>query len=57
MPACLCVCRRSASQKNRELEKFKSVLDYKIKKLCRQMEPRENELKRMKGQIEKGLCM
>ena len=40
-------------KKNQELEKFKFVLDYKIKELRRQMEPRENEIKRMKEQIRK----
>lgn len=40
-------------KKNQELEKFKFVLDYKIKELRRQMEPRENEIKRMKEQIKK----
>ena len=40
-------------KKNQELEKFKFVLDYKIKELRKQMEPRENELKRMKEQIQK----
>lgn len=40
-------------KKNQELEKFKFVLDYKIKELRKQMEPRENEIKRMKDQIEK----
>lgn len=41
-------------KKNQELEKFKFVLDYKIKELRRQMEPRENEIKRMKEQIRKA---
>jgi len=40
-------------KKNQELEKFKFVLDYKIKELKRQMEPRENEIKEMKEQIRK----
>ena len=40
-------------KKNQELEKFKFVLDYKMKELRRQMEPRENEIKRMKEQIRK----
>ena len=40
-------------KKNQELEKFKFVLDYKIKELRKQMEPRENEIKRMKEQIQK----
>ena len=37
--------------KNQELEKFKFVLDYKIKELRRQMEPRENEIKLKTEQI------
>lgn len=40
-------------KKNQELEKFKFVLDYKIKELRRQMEPKENEIKAMKEQISK----
>ena len=40
-------------KKNQELEKFKFVLDYKIKELRRQMEPKENEIKAMKEQIQK----
>ncbi|RHZ25586.1 hypothetical protein DYB31_010496, partial [Aphanomyces astaci] len=39
-------------KKNQELEKFKFVLDYKIKELKRQIEPRENEIADMKLQIE-----
>ncbi|XP_069083885.1 cilia- and flagella-associated protein 57 [Pleurodeles waltl] len=38
-------------KKNQELEKFKFVLDYKIKELKKQIEPRENEIKVMKEQI------
>ena len=38
-------------RKNQELEKFKFVLDYKIKELRRQMEPRENEIKLKTEQI------
>uniref|UniRef100_A0A4W4FFW9 EML-like second beta-propeller domain-containing protein n=1 Tax=Electrophorus electricus TaxID=8005 RepID=A0A4W4FFW9_ELEEL len=38
--------------KNQELEKFKFVLDYKIKDLKTQIEPRENEIKEMKEQIQ-----
>lgn len=38
-------------KKNQELEKFKFVLDYKIKELKRQIEPRENEISDMKDQI------
>lgn len=40
-------------QKNQELEKFKFVLDYKIKELKKQIEPREHEIKVMKEQIQK----
>lgn len=39
-------------KKNQELEKFKFVLDYKIKELKRQIEPREKEIADMKKQIE-----
>ena len=38
-------------KKNQELEKFKFVLDYKIRELKRQIEPRENEIANMKQQI------
>ena len=38
-------------KKNQELEKFKFVLDYKIKELKRQIVPRENEIADMKSQI------
>jgi len=38
-------------RKNQELEKFKFVLDYKIKDLKQQIEPRENEIYEMKEQI------
>jgi hypothetical protein len=38
-------------KKNQELEKFKFVLDYKIKELKRQIEPRETEIAAMKEQI------
>ena len=38
-------------KKNQELEKFKFVLDYRIKELKRQIEPRENEITDMKEQI------
>jgi cilia- and flagella-associated protein 57 len=41
-------------KKNQELEKFKFVLDYKIKELKRQIEPRETEISAMKDQIK--LC-
>ena len=36
---------------NQELEKFKFVLDYQIKELKRQIEPRENEIADMKEQV------
>jgi len=39
-------------RKNQELEKFKFVLDYKIKELKRQIEPREAELVHLKSQIQ-----
>ena len=38
-------------KKNQELEKFKFVLDYKIKELKKQIEPREIEIGNMKEQI------
>lgn len=38
-------------RKNQELEKFKFVLDYKIKELKKQIEPREAEIKANKAQI------
>lgn len=40
-------------KKNQELEKFKFVLDYKIRELKKQIEPRENDIKQMKVQITK----
>uniref|UniRef100_A0A3Q0KGU0 WD-repeat protein, putative n=1 Tax=Schistosoma mansoni TaxID=6183 RepID=A0A3Q0KGU0_SCHMA len=39
-------------KKNQELEKFKYVLDYKIKELKQQIEPRENDIKNYKEQIQ-----
>ncbi|KAL2097767.1 hypothetical protein ACEWY4_006974 [Coilia grayii] len=39
-------------KKNQELEKFKYVLDYKIKELRKQIEPRENDIQEMKQQIQ-----
>ena len=42
-------------KKNQELEKFKFVLDYKIQELKKQIEPRENDIKAMKDQIQ-GVC-
>eukprot|EP00898_Chlorokybus_atmophyticus_P003830 jgi/Chlat1/4448/Chrsp29S00328 len=38
-------------KKNQELEKFKFVLDYKIKELKRQIEPREAEIADMRARI------
>ncbi|KAJ3293662.1 Cilia- and flagella-associated protein 57 [Borealophlyctis nickersoniae] len=38
-------------KKNQELEKFKFVLDYKIKELKRQIEPREQDIQGMTYQI------
>ena len=38
-------------KKNQELEKFKFVLDYKIKELKKQIEPRETEIKAKEDQI------
>ncbi|KAG5189827.1 hypothetical protein JKP88DRAFT_176569, partial [Tribonema minus] len=39
-------------RKGQELEKFKFVLDYKIKELRRQIEPREGEIADMRSQME-----
>merc|ERR1712065_89325 len=39
-------------KKNQELEKFRFVLDYKIKELKMQIVPREEEIKDMRKQIE-----
>merc|ERR1712003_564938 len=39
-------------KQNQELEKFKFVLDYKIRELKKQIEPRENDIKAMKDQIQ-----
>ncbi|XP_011935790.1 PREDICTED: cilia- and flagella-associated protein 57 [Cercocebus atys] len=41
-------------KKNQELGKFKFVLDYKIKELKKQIEPRENEIRVMKEQIQEN---
>jgi len=38
-------------KKNQELEKFKFVLDYRIKELKKQIEPREREITEMKDHI------
>lgn len=43
-------------KKNQELEKFKFVLDYKIKELKLQIEPRENVISGLKNQIEEMDC-
>lgn len=40
-------------KKNQELEKFKFVLDYKIKELKKQIEPKEEEIANMKTTIKK----
>ena len=40
-------------KKNQELEKFKFVLDYKIKELKKQIEPREQDIMDMKEQIQR----
>ena len=40
-------------RKNQELEKFKYVLDYKIKELRKDIEPREDEIQKMKEQTGK----
>ncbi|KAL3318606.1 Cilia- and flagella-associated protein 57 [Cichlidogyrus casuarinus] len=39
-------------KKNQELEKFKFVLDYKIKELKKQIEPREQDIKNYRDQIQ-----
>lgn len=39
-------------KKNQELEKFRFVLDYKIKELKLQIAPRENDIATMRKQIE-----
>ncbi|XP_063283718.1 cilia- and flagella-associated protein 57-like [Pelobates fuscus] len=39
-------------KKNQELEKFKFVLDYKIKELKKQIDPRGDEIQEMKEQIQ-----
>lgn len=38
-------------KKNQELEKFKFVLDYKIKELKRQLNPRGEEIRELKKQV------
>uniref|UniRef100_T1J5P9 WD repeat-containing protein 55 homolog n=1 Tax=Strigamia maritima TaxID=126957 RepID=T1J5P9_STRMM len=38
-------------KKNQELEKFKFVLDYKIKELKKQLEPKDNDIREMKEQV------
>lgn len=42
--------------KNQELEKFKFVLDYKIKELKKQIEPKELEIKENKETIQEVCC-
>ena len=39
-------------KRNQELEKFKFVLDFRIKELKEQVEPKENEIEDMSGQIQ-----
>ena len=39
-------------KKNQELEKFKFVLDFRIKELKEQVEPREQDIGRMRDGIE-----
>ena len=44
---------------HQELEKFKFVLDYKIKELKKQIEPKEEQITDMKDQVKvrcAGLC-
>lgn len=38
-------------KKNQELEKFKFVLDFKIKELKKQIEPRENQISAMQDRV------
>lgn len=38
-------------KKNQELEKFKFVLDFKIKELKKQLDPKDNQIREMKEQI------
>ena len=44
-------------KRNQELEKFKFVLDYRIKELKEQVEPRENEIAEMAANIEVNLLV
>ena len=39
-------------KRNQELEKFKFVLDFRIKELKEQVEPRENEIAEMTNEIQ-----
>ncbi len=41
-------------KRNQELEKFKFVLDFRIKELKEQVEPRENEIAEMTMEINVG---
>lgn len=43
-------------KKNQELEKFKFVLDYRIKELKEQVEPRENTIFDMTRHIQVNFC-
>ncbi len=65
-----CVCAHSLSlscsqshranelqKKNTELEKFKFVLDYKIRELNRQIHPREVDIKMVRTFFSLGVCV
>merc|ERR1719410_2667374 len=39
-------------KKNQELEKFKFVLEYKINELDRQIQPRDQTIEQIRGQLE-----
>lgn len=45
------ICIKTRPSSRCQLEKFKFVLDFKIKELKRQIEPRETEIGSMKEQI------
>jgi peptidoglycan hydrolase CwlO-like protein len=44
-------------KKNQELEKFKFVLDHKIKELKQQIEPKDDEIADMNEQIKVLCCL
>ena len=44
-------------KRNQELEKYKFVLDYRIKELKEQVEPRENHIAEMSREIQVFLAM